>query len=85
MVAPPAKNHDIQDIENRILEYWQSAKTFERSMEIRKDSKPFIFLEGPPTANGMPGIHHVLARTMKDMVFWSSARAVGTPTACPSN
>jgi isoleucyl-tRNA synthetase len=68
MVAPPAKNHDIQDIENRILEYWQSAKTFERSMEIRKDSKPFIFLEGPPTANGMPGIHHVLARTMKDMV-----------------
>jgi isoleucyl-tRNA synthetase len=68
MVAPPAKSHDTQDIENRILEYWQTAKTFERSMEIRKDSKPFIFLEGPPTANGMPGIHHVLARTMKDMV-----------------
>jgi len=68
MVAPPAKSHDIQELEARILDYWQKDKTFERSIENRQDSDPFIFLEGPPTANGMPGIHHVLARTMKDMV-----------------
>jgi len=68
MVEPPAKRYDIQELEKRIEEYWKNESCFERSMEIRKDAKPYIFLEGPPTANGLPGIHHVLARTFKDLV-----------------
>ena len=56
------------DLETEIFEYWSKNNTFSKSIEQRKGAKPFVFLEGPPTANGKPGIHHVMARTFKDLV-----------------
>jgi len=54
--------------EEEILNFWQKNKIFEKSIENRRKSRPFIFYEGPPTANGYPGIHHVLARSFKDLI-----------------
>src|SRR5687768_13434215 len=51
-----------------ILSRWRSNDTFKKSLEIRKGATPFVFYEGPPSANGMPGIHHVISRTLKDLV-----------------
>ncbi len=50
-----------------ISAYWEEHKVFEQSLELRKDSKPWVFYEGPPSANGLPGIHHVMARAIKDI------------------
>lgn len=63
---PEAKNFQFQQTEEQILEKWAAEKTFEASIENRKDAPNFTFYEGPPTANGHPGIHHVMARTIKD-------------------
>jgi isoleucyl-tRNA synthetase len=60
VVAPEA--------EERVLEFWESNNIFEQSISGRSDSKRFIFYEGPPTANGEPGVHHVIARVVKDLV-----------------
>jgi isoleucyl-tRNA synthetase len=54
--------------EEKLLEYWQTEKIPERSVNEREGAPRFVFYEGPPTANGKPGIHHVLARTLKDTV-----------------
>lgn len=54
--------------EQTVLERWAAERTFERVQDARRDAQPFVFWEGPPTANGRPGIHHVLARTLKDTV-----------------
>ena len=56
------------DLEKRIRQYWEENSTSDKSIENREGSERFIFFEGPPTANGKPGIHHVMARTMKDTV-----------------
>jgi len=56
------------EIEKRILEFWQKHGIFEKSVTSRPASKPFTFYEGPPTVNGRPGIHHVMARALKDLV-----------------
>ena len=56
------------DLERDILEFWKTNKIFERSVSERDGKPGFTFYEGPPTANGRPGIHHVLARTLKDLV-----------------
>ncbi|MCK4471954.1 MAG: class I tRNA ligase family protein, partial [Anaerolineae bacterium] len=50
-----------------ILRFWKENNVFEKSLEIRRDAPRYIFYEGPPTANGLPGIHHVLARVFKDL------------------
>ncbi len=55
-------------VEENILRYWEENKIFEASLEERSDEKQFTFYEGPPTANGKPGLHHVIARTLKDLV-----------------
>ena len=55
------------DISNQIIHYWNSNKIFEKSIKTRPKNKIFPFYEGPPSANGMPGIHHVMARTIKDI------------------
>lgn len=55
-------------IEQEILEKWQQERAFEKSVELREGAETFVFYEGPPSANGMPGIHHVISRTIKDMV-----------------
>jgi isoleucyl-tRNA synthetase len=56
------------ELEDSILKYWESERTFEKSISARKGKPTFTFYEGPPTANGRPGIHHVLSRTIKDVV-----------------
>ena len=56
------------EIEQHILEFWKANRTFEKSISSRDKSKSFTFYEGPPTANGKPGIHHVMARTLKDLI-----------------
>jgi len=55
--------------EQEILAFWEKERVFEKSVEARKGKKPFVFYEGPPTANGKPGIHHVLARSFKDIIL----------------
>lgn len=55
-------------IEENILKFWEENKIFEKSISSREETKPFTFYEGPPTANGKPGIHHVMSRTLKDLV-----------------
>ena len=55
-------------IEKEILEFWKENKIFEKSISTRDEKKSFTFYEGPPTANGKPGIHHLMARTLKDLV-----------------
>jgi isoleucyl-tRNA synthetase len=54
------------ELEQNVLETWESEDTFVRSLELTKDGQPFVFYEGPPTANGRPGIHHIISRTIKD-------------------
>ncbi|MFY7964492.1 MAG: class I tRNA ligase family protein, partial [Chitinophagaceae bacterium] len=59
---------NLPSIEKEILAKWQAEEAFEQSVNLRKGATPFVFYEGPPSANGMPGIHHVISRTLKDMV-----------------
>lgn len=59
---------NFAELEIEILKYWDDHRIFEKSIESRDASKPFIFYEGPPTANGKPGIHHIISRTIKDLV-----------------
>ena len=61
------KQLDLPQVGKEILDYWQENKVFEASVNNREGSPSFTFYEGPPSANGMPGIHHVMARTIKDM------------------
>jgi isoleucyl-tRNA synthetase len=62
------KQLSMPAIEQEILERWKEGNTFNRSVELRERSEPFVFYEGPPSANGLPGIHHVISRTLKDLV-----------------
>lgn len=55
-------------IEQEVLKKWTEEHAFEKSIQLRNQSTPFVFYEGPPSANGMPGIHHVISRTLKDLV-----------------
>lgn len=55
-------------IEQEMLAKWNESQAFEKSVSLRNDAPPFVFYEGPPSANGMPGIHHVISRTLKDLV-----------------
>src|SRR5579871_742486 len=55
-------------ISQDVLAKWQRENAFEKSVELREGATPFVFYEGPPSANGMPGIHHVISRTLKDLV-----------------
>jgi len=64
----PAGELDAVSMENALLETWGKENAFRASIDSRIDGAPFIFLEGPPTANGKPGIHHVVARAYKDLV-----------------
>lgn len=59
---------NLPAIEQDILARWKAESAFEKSIELREGQTPFVFFEGPPSANGMPGIHHVISRTLKDMV-----------------
>jgi isoleucyl-tRNA synthetase len=61
------KKLDFPAFEQEILKFWADEKIFEKSVANRKSAKPFVFYEGPPSANGMPGIHHVMSRAIKDI------------------
>ena len=62
------KGLDLTECGNAVLEQWKRMHAFERSLELREGAPEFIFFEGPPSANGMPGIHHVMARSIKDAI-----------------
>jgi isoleucyl-tRNA synthetase len=59
---------NLPAIEKDVLDNWEKNKAFQRSVDLRAGARPFVFYEGPPSANGMPGIHHVISRTLKDLV-----------------
>ena len=59
---------NLPAIEADILAKWQAGQAFEKSVSLRDGAEPFVFYEGPPSANGLPGIHHVIGRTLKDLV-----------------
>lgn len=61
------KQLDIPTTEKKVLEYWKENDVFEKSIQNRDTNENFIFYEGPPSANGMPGIHHVISRSIKDV------------------
>lgn len=64
----PLTDLPIAKKESKIADYWDDNKILDKSIQIREGNTPFVFYEGPPTANGKPGIHHVIARTLKDSV-----------------
>jgi isoleucyl-tRNA synthetase len=59
---------NLPQIGKDILQQWEAQQAFEKSVDIREGATPFVFYEGPPSANGLPGIHHVISRTLKDLV-----------------
>ena len=61
-------NFSLPDLADEMLKFWDEDKTFEKSVSSKNPDKHFTFYEGPPTANGLPGIHHVIARTVKDII-----------------
>jgi isoleucyl-tRNA synthetase len=61
------KRLDLSKVNKDMLDYWHKEDTFRKSLRIREGAPTFVFYEGPPSANGIPGIHHVMARTIKDI------------------
>ena len=61
------KGLDLPETAKEVLNFWNENNIFEKSISIREGNEPFVFFEGPPSANGMPGIHHVMARSIKDI------------------
>ena len=64
---PEYKDFDLSKINKEVLKTWDRNDAFHKSLKIRESKPTFVFYEGPPSANGMPGIHHVMARTIKDI------------------
>ena len=88
----PTYSHlDLPATAEEIASFWEEHLTFEASVSTREGRPPFVFYEGPPSANGLPGIHHVLARALKDIFVAikpnraskSSEKQAGTHTVCP--
>ena len=61
------KGLDLPAVACEVLDFWKKESIFEKSVTTREGSTPFVFFEGPPSANGLPGIHHVMARAIKDI------------------
>ena len=68
MSFDPLPTTDLNELERQLIETWREEGLFQQTLDSSKSGTPFVFYEGPPTANGRPGIHHVFARTIKDMV-----------------
>lgn len=64
---PEYKQLNLPQLSKEIMKLWDEEDLFKKSLQIRENSEPFIFYEGPPSANGIPGIHHVMARAIKDI------------------
>ncbi|GAP40142.1 isoleucine--tRNA ligase [Flexilinea flocculi] len=69
MFKPVSAKLNVNEMEEGILKYWKEKDIFQKSTDNRAGKKEFIFFEGPPTANGKPGVHHVLSRSFKDVVL----------------
>src|SRR3990167_5263623 len=69
MSDEPISKKTFPQSEEEVFEYWQKNKVFEETLKKTKNKKPFVFYEGPPYANGRPGIHHVEARAFKDVIL----------------
>ena len=69
MIKSPPQKYNPKGIEKNILKFWEENSIFQKSIDQRKGCKPYVFLEGPPTANGLPHPGHVLTRVMKDLVL----------------
>ena len=69
MINSPPQRYSPDQVEQKIIQFWEENKIFEKSIDQRKGCKPYVFLEGPPTANGMPHPGHVLTRVVKDLVL----------------
>lgn len=67
MKFPEYKGLDLPKVAEDMLNYWEENNIFEKSISTREGNEPFVFFEGPPSANGLPGVHHVLARAIKDI------------------
>lgn len=67
MFKPVSPKLDVTSMEEGVLKFWKQAEIFKKTVEQRKGGQEYVFYEGPPTANGKPGVHHVLARAFKDM------------------
>ena len=67
MIYPESKDWDLTKIEQAIQQFWDAEDIFKKSVDERDPNNSFVFYEGPPSANGKPGIHHVMARTVKDL------------------
>ncbi|WP_435416494.1 isoleucine--tRNA ligase [Polaribacter aestuariivivens] len=67
MKFPEYKGLDLPKVAEEILNYWEENNIFEKSVTTREGAEPYVFFEGPPSANGLPGVHHVLARAIKDI------------------
>ncbi len=67
MFTPISSELDITELEEDVLQLWKKKDIFQKSMAMRKGGPEYVFFEGPPTANGHPGVHHVLARVFKDI------------------
>ena len=65
---PVTSRPHLPDLERQVMELWESEGTFQQSLALREGAPRFVFYEGPPTANGRPGTHHVLARAFKDVI-----------------
>nr|WP_288834936.1 isoleucine--tRNA ligase [uncultured Flavobacterium sp.] len=61
------KGLDLPTVASEVLDFWKKENIFEKSVTTREGAKPYVFFEGPPSANGLPGIHHVMARAIKDI------------------
>jgi isoleucyl-tRNA synthetase len=67
MFKPVSAKLNVTAMEDGVLKFWKTEKIFEKTLEQRKDAPEYVFYEGPPTANGLPGVHHVEARAFKDI------------------
>ncbi len=67
MFKPVSSKLNVTSMEENVLKFWKQARIFEKTVEQRQGAPEYVFYEGPPTANGKPGVHHVLARAFKDM------------------
>ena len=65
---PEYKVLDLPLVNNEVLKFWEENETFKESLKQREGFPPYVFYEGPPSANGIPGIHHVISRTIKDII-----------------
>ena len=69
MFKPVSPKLNVNEMEEGILKFWKDEDIFKRSTENRKGGREYVFYEGPPTANGRPGVHHVISRSVKDVIL----------------